>query len=144
MKILSTIIVASLVILTLFAFLNWSVLTTPTALSFGVFIVSAPLGLILLGFALGFALVLLTFAAKQRSTLFMESRRHLQELKAQRDIADRVEASRIQELRLQLEREMAALRVTIEESANGLAASIGEVDDKLDRALQVPATAGIG
>ena len=142
MRVLSSIALAALVLLGVFAALNWGVLTAPTTLSFGLFSLEASLGLILLAFALGFAFVLLGYMTTQRTTRYMEARHHAQELKAQREIAEQVEASRLQELRLQLEREMAALRTTMEESANGLAASIGEVDDKLDRVLRLPATVG--
>jgi len=138
MKILDSAILAALAALAIFAALNWDALTARTALSFVLFTVEAPLGLILMGFALGFAVVLLGYAAAQRTTLLIEARRHAQELKAQRDIAERAEASRIEELRLQLERETAALRTAIEQAANGLAASIGQVEDKLDRSLQRP------
>jgi len=75
-------------------------------LPFGAFTLQAPPGLILFGFALRFALVFLGYAATQRTAIFMESRRHAQDLKAQREITERVEASRIQGLRLQLGREV--------------------------------------
>lgn len=140
MPVLGILILVSLALLAMFAAVNWSALTAPTTLSFVAFQTEAPLGLILLGVALGFALVLLGYAAIQRTAMLMQSRRQAQELSAQRELAERAEASRIHELRLQLEQETAALRQAIEEAANGLAASIGQVDDKLDRALRGPGT----
>jgi uncharacterized integral membrane protein len=144
MNVLGSIILLSLALLAVFATVNWAALTAPTGLSFVVFTFEAPLGLILIGFALGFALLLLGYVAVQRTAMFVELRRHAQELKAQREIAEKVEASRIHELQLQLEREAGALRTCIEQTANGLAASIGELDDKLDRSLQrKPAGMGV-
>jgi uncharacterized integral membrane protein len=143
MKLLGSIILIALALLAIFAAVNWTALTAPTGLSFVAFTLEAPLGLILIGFALGFALLLLGYVAVQRTAMFVEMRRHTQELKAQREIAERAEASRIHELQLQLEREAAALRTSIEQAANGLAASIGELDDKLERSQQRQA-AGMG
>ena len=133
MGFLGIVILVALALLALFAAVNWSALTAPTILSFVAFTLEGPLGLILLGFALGFALLFLGYAAMQRTAMLMESRRHAQELKAQRDLAERAEASRLSELRQQLERDFAALRATIEESTNSLAASIGQLDEKLER-----------
>ncbi len=134
MGILGAAILVGLALLALFVSLNWSALTAPTALSFAVTTVDAPLGLLLVGVALGLALLFLAYVVMQRTAMLMESRRHAQELKALRELAERAEASRLSELRLQLEREFAQLRTAIEQSANGLAASVGELDDKLDRA----------
>ena len=136
MRILGIVILVALALLALFAAANWSALMAPTALSFVAFTVEGPLGLVLLGFAVGFALLLLGYAAAQRTSMLMESRRFAQELKAQRDLAERAEASRLAELRQQVEREFAQVRTAIEESANGLAAAIGQIDEKLPRERQ--------
>lgn len=155
MKLLGTLILLALVLLAAFAALNWDVLTAPTRVSFGFYSLDAPLGVILLGFALAVAALLLGYAVLQRAALLLESRRHAQELRTQREIAERTEASRLEALRLQLERECAELRASIqecsqrqassardleqalhkslEEAANSLAAAIGQIDDKLDR-----------
>lgn len=136
MGILGIVILVALALLALFAAVNWSALTAPTTLSFVAFTVEGPLGLILLAFALGFALLFLGYAAMQRTAMLMESRRHAQEMKAQRDLAERAEASRLAELRQQVEREFAQVRTVIEESSNGLAAAIGQIDEKLGRGGQ--------
>jgi uncharacterized integral membrane protein len=133
LKILGIAILVALALLALFAALNWGALTAPTALSFVFFTVEGPLGVILLGVALAFALVLLAYAAMQRTAMLVESRRHAHELRAQRDLAEQAEASRLHELRQQLERECAQLRATIEEATNSLAAGIGQIDEKLSR-----------
>ena len=133
MGILGIVILVALALLALFAAVNWSALTAPTILSFVAFTLEGPLGLILLSFALGFALLFLGYAAMQRTAMLMESRRQAQELKAQRDLAERAEASRLAELRQQMEREFEQVRRTIEDSSNSLAAAVGQVDDKLSR-----------
>ena len=138
MRILGSAIVIALAALGLFAASNWPALSTPARLSFVGLPLDAPLGLILLAFALGFALLLLGYAALQRTAMLLQSRRHARELAAQRDLAERAELSRVFELRGQLERETEALRVYIEQTANGLAATLGQLEDKLDRSLQRP------
>lgn len=127
------VVLVALGLLALFAAMNWSALTAPTVLSFLGATVEAPLGLILFGVAVFFALLTLAYAAWQRTAMLLEARRHAQALEAQRRLAEDAEASRLAELRAQLEREMVAVRRTIEESANGLSAVIGQLDDRLRR-----------
>jgi DNA anti-recombination protein RmuC len=98
------------------------------------------------------------YALTLRTNMLIESRRHNQELQAQRKLAETAEASRLSELRTQIEREFADVRATVgeisgqmdrnvqsmkqslDETANGLAALVGEMDDKIDRALAQNAT----
>ena len=133
MRILSGIILVVLALLAMFAALNWTVLAAPAALSIFGFRREASPGLILLGFAFTFALLSLAYAAAQRALILMEMRRQSQELEAQRNLAEHAEASRLNDLRQQLEREFAQLRTTMEQSTNSLAASIGQIDEKLGR-----------
>ena len=153
MNILGAIILAALFVLAVFALANWSVLTAPTTLSFLVFDIEGPLGIILLGITLVLVALFALYALTLRTNMLMESRRHNQELLAQRKLAESAETSRISELKTQIERESAQLRGVIgetdaridkveqamkqslEETANGLAALVGEMDDKLDRVL---------
>jgi uncharacterized integral membrane protein len=74
MKLINTLVLAALVLLFIFAALNWTALTAPTVLSFVFFRVEAPLGLILLGFALMFALLLVAYVAVQRAAMLVEAR----------------------------------------------------------------------
>jgi uncharacterized integral membrane protein len=153
MNFLGTIILAALFLLAVFTLANWAVLTAPTALSFVAFTFEGPLGVILLGVTLGLVGLFTLYALSLRTAMLMESRRHNQELQAQRKLAESAEASRLNELRAQLKQEFAQLRGAIEqagarmenaeqasrksfdETANGLAANIGEIEDKLDRIL---------
>jgi|SRR5580765_3563444 uncharacterized integral membrane protein len=130
---LAIIVIVALVLLLLFAALNWSALAAPTSLSFLGAAVQAPLGLILVATAIAFALLSFLYAAVQRTTVLLELRRHTQALEAQRRLAEEAEASRLNELRAEMRSEFAELRRTLEESANGLAATIGELGDRLEK-----------
>jgi|ERR687891_2665510 uncharacterized integral membrane protein len=146
-------VIAGLII---FAAINWGAFMTPTALSLIFLTVDAPLGLILLAIVAVLSVFFLVYVVYLQSSVLMESRRHGRELQAQRELAEQAEASRVSELRAflqdelgelmdrteasragvlarldQLERE---LRVVVEQSGNTLAAYIGEVEDRLERA----------
>lgn len=153
MNFLGAVILFALFLLAVFTLANWSALTAPTALSFLVFEVEGPLGVLLLGVTLVLVALFTLYALTLRTNMLMESRRHNQELQAQRKLAESAEASRLSELRQQIEREFALLRGSLEaagartdsleqslkraldESTNSLAAYVGEIDEKLDRAL---------
>lgn len=150
MNLLSAIILVVLLLLSVFTLANWAVLTAPTVLSFVAFNIEGPLGVILLGVTLALVALFVLYALTLRTNMLMESHRHNQELQAQRKLAESAETSRIDALRTQIEQEFAQLRGTmdarmdtvtqstklsLEESTNSLAALVGEMDDKIDRAL---------
>lgn len=153
MNLLGAAIVFALALLAVFTLANWSVLVAPTTLSFVVFELQGPLGVILLAAMLVLLALFVLYALALRTRMLMESRRQQQELQALRKLADSAETSRFDALRALVERENAALRdalggvearldrsaqtvrQSLEESANGLAALVGEMDDKIDRAL---------
>jgi len=148
-------IVLVLGVVVVFALLNWSVFTAPTALSIGFTTVEAPLGLILLGAIGALTLLFLIYLVYLQATALMESRQYSRELKNQRELADRAEESRFTELRSSLETELGRianqmadsniamntrldglahdLRSAIEQSTNSLSAYIGEIEDRLER-----------
>ncbi|MFA5082081.1 MAG: hypothetical protein WC474_06015 [Hydrogenophilaceae bacterium] len=156
MKYLGVIIIVALSLLAVFTLANWSVLTAPTLLSFIVFEVQGPLGVVLLGVTLVLVGLFALYALSMRTVMLMDSHRHKQELQAQRKLAESAEASRLSDMRAQMEREFGQLRLAVEqtggrieaveqalhksfeETANGLAAGIGEVEEKLDRVLAAP------
>jgi hypothetical protein len=139
----------------IFTFLNWSAFMSPTTLSAGFTTFEAPLGLILLGVTGILTLLFLIYIVYWQSSALMESRRYSRDLQTQREIADNAEASRFNQLRSFLEGELRQLatgniesktailsrldelerdlRSTIEQSANTLAACIGEFEDRFDR-----------
>jgi len=154
MQLRTLLLVLVLVLTAAFAAVNWSAFTAPTALSLGFTVVEAPLGLIMLALTALIAVLFLVFIVYLQTGVLLEARRHARELEAQRQLADQAEASRFTELRAFLEKEVARLaaeiasartgltarveqaegelRTAIEQSANTLAAYIGEVEDRLE------------
>ena len=144
----------------LFAVLNWAAFTAPTALTLGFADVNAPLGLIMLVLTALVSGLFLVYIVFQQAGVILEARRYAKDLKTQRELADKAEASRFTELRgfldgelrriegqgaastrevvarvAQLERQ---LEDELAETSRTLSAYIGEVDDKLDRLLPPP------
>ena len=134
-----------------FGFMNWPVLNTPVPLWLGVTTVTAPLGTLML---ILFGIVVVLMLAEQSAAL-IESRGYRRDLDAQRRLADQAEASRFTELRNYLSSEVArtdqravemqttliarmdqierSLRAALEQQVNSLAATIAELDDRLER-----------
>lgn len=138
-----------------FALLNWPAFTAPTALSLFFTTVQAPLGLIMLSLLFILALLFTVWAISLQATTLIETRRTTRELHAQRELADKAEASRFVELRSfltaellrvsqaayesradvlgRMDRMQDELRQSLEHQSNALAATIGELDDRLER-----------
>jgi hypothetical protein len=139
------------------AALNWGVLATPTAMSVGFMQVTAPLGLIMLALTVLLAIFFVAYVVYLQTTVLLETRRHTKEMQAQRDLADRAEASRFTELRNFLETQENAhmarnaerhaallarveqletmIKVRSEQTANTLGTRIGQLEDHFDRRL---------
>ncbi|WP_295538014.1 LapA family protein [uncultured Pseudacidovorax sp.] len=149
------------------AALNWGTLSAPTAMSLGVTTVTAPLGLVMLGLTILLAAFFLAYVLWLQGTVLLDARRHTKELQAQRELADRAEASRFTELRTFLESQEStlaartgerhaailarieqletALRQRADQADNTLAAHIGQLEDRLDRRpAAVPAATPVG
>ena len=127
-----------------FVAVNWSAFTAPTRLSLLVTAVEAPVGLVMLGVVVLVVLAFGAYLVVWQSAILLESRRQTKELQVQRTLADQAEASRFTELRVivhdELERladrmtqALDALRAEIRDHANSLAATIGELDDRMQR-----------
>ncbi len=138
-----------LALLVVFAVVNWGTFIAPTTLNLVFTSVQAPLGLVMLGFTALLTVVFLGYVMYVQMSALAASRKHSDELRRQRELADKAEASRFTELRQYLEQEMDGLRVSQRDSearlreeltaaANSLAASIGEVDDRLERLSPTP------
>ncbi|WP_439586588.1 LapA family protein [Hydrogenophaga sp.] len=155
MKLRTLLLVVFILLIAGFVALNFEQILLPTPLNFGVTQVQAPLGLVLLGML---ALVLVVFLAAlvySQTLHMMEVRRITRDAADQRTLADKAEASRFTELRQYLQTELqataarereladktnlkmdqvqAALTQVIEQNGNGLSASIGELEDRLER-----------
>jgi len=154
---LRTLLIVFLVgVVAIFAVLNWSAFMSETTLSVGFTTVQAPLGLVLLIVSALLALLFLIYVVYLQSSVLLENRRQSRELQNQREIAENAEASRFYQLKTSLEEALheqsnqAAqfnntllarlekldrdLRATVEQSSNSLAAYIGEVEDRFERA----------
>jgi uncharacterized integral membrane protein len=142
-------------LLALFVAVNWAAFMTPTTLSMIFGTVQAPLGLVMLVITGFVAVLFVAYALWLQGSVLMESRRMTRELDSQRQLADRAEASRFTELRTLIEMRLDAitsaiaagrighsaeivrlgdeLRLAIDQAANGHAAQLGELQDRLER-----------
>ena len=97
-----------------FVGLNWAAMNTPTDLNLGFTEIRAPLGLVLLGLMAALSVVFVAMVAYTQGTVLVETRRHAKELTAQRELADKAEASRFTDLRAHLDKEVARLSEVID------------------------------
>ena len=97
-----------------FVGVNWTEMNRPTELSLIFAHVTAPLGLVLVGLMVLLFLVFVGVMAFTQGTVLMETRRHARELAAQRELADKAEASRFTDLRQHLDQEVARLGDAVE------------------------------
>jgi len=136
-----------------FGFMNWPVLNAPLPLWLGVTTITAPLGTLMLVL---FGVVVLMRVIEQGIAL-AETRGYRRDLNAQRKLADEAEASRFTELRSYLAGELArseqrsvdtqsaviarldqlerSVRTALDQQANSLQATIGELDDRIERSV---------
>jgi len=151
MRIRMTVLLVTTLITAVFVALNWPEFVRPTPVSLGVTIVEMPLPLILL------VALLLALLAGMGNAAWTDARHerdlslHLRELQAQRNLADKAEASRFTELRhyLDLQAEQArqreavateALQATLIKGQRDMQASVELMANRL--AAQVGTIAG--
>ncbi|MBL0418801.1 hypothetical protein JI739_00440 [Ramlibacter sp. AW1] len=158
MRLRTVLVILAALLVVVFALLNWQEVTRPTSLNLGFAQVQAPMGLILLSL-LGLAtLVFMTLVASVHTRSLVESRQHAKALEAQRELADRAEASRLAELRQQIDtylnegrqRETRAaaeleqafariqrdLRQQVDQSHRALATRLGEMEGRVTQQLE--------
>lgn len=158
-------LVLAFVLLGAFAALNWQAMAAPGPLNLGVVDVTAPLGVVVLGFSAAISGLFIIYIVLLQAGVILEARRLTKEVKAQRELADTAEASRFTELRALLEGELRrieaqgaasdgefaarieqaerGMRDKLADSTGTLTAYLGEIEDKLDRALaRAPGLAG--
>lgn len=157
MKVRTIVVIILILLVAGFCGLNLEEIFRPTTLNLGVTEIQAPMGLVLLGM-LGVTLaVFLALQLYQQTTHMLEIKRLTKEANDQRILADKAEASRFTDLRQYLSTEMQSIagrerdiadrlhdrldvlqsqiERMVEQSGNGLAASIGELEDRLERRL---------
>jgi len=166
MGIRTAVLLVVVLLIAALAALNWGLIAGPVLMSIGFMQVNAPLGLIMLGLTVLLGILAIAYVVYLQSSVLLETRRHTKEMQAQRDLADRAEASRFTELRNFLETQEnahmarnaerhAALLARVEqfesgvrgrfvESERSIAAHIGQLEDRLDRhGVPVPASAAV-
>lgn len=110
MRTRTILLVVAILLVAGFAALNWGEVVRPTPLLFGPIAADAPLGLILLALL---ALTLVLFLASSiamRTQSLIDYRQHHKTLEAQRELADKAEASRFVDLRQQLDTHLKEMR----------------------------------
>lgn len=135
--------------------LNWTTLATSSQVSLGVTEIEAPLGIILLALTILLGVFFLAYVFSLQGAVLLDTRRYAKDLQAQRDLADRAEASRLTELRVALEsrlkqesdlalqhREALIERLDLlerhvaarlEQSDNTTAAYVGQLEERFSR-----------
>lgn len=146
-------------LLALFSVLNWPALTATSALTLGFTEVNAPLGLILLLVTVLVSALFVVYIVFQQAAIILETRRFAREMKEQRDLVERAEASRFMELKGAFESEVRRIEALIgaanheigvrfehleqgflarlAEADRTTSSYLGEIEDKLDRVLPV-------
>lgn len=142
-------------LLAIFVAVNWTAFMTPTVLSLIFTTVQAPLGLVMLVLTGLLAALFLGYALYLQGSVLLETRRMTRELQTQRALADQAEASRFTELRSIIEARLDQLAATLadnrirhaaesarlsdelrlanEQAMSGLAAQVGELEERLVR-----------
>lgn len=157
MNLRTLLLVVLIVGTSVFTLINWAAFTAPTTLSLVFGSVQAPLGLIMLALT-GLVMVLfVVYIVYQQAGVIVEMRRATRDMAANRELADKAEASRFTELRAFLETELRniesrigametstsqrieaaeqALAARMTEAGNGAAAHVGQLEDKLEHML---------
>lgn len=153
MRARTVLLVLAILVVAGFAAQNWPEFTRPSTLNFGVTQASVPLGLLLLGALAVVLLVFVATTAAMHSRNLVETRQHARALHAQRELAEKAEASRFTDLRQvldahlretrqresiqnsEMERTMARqhgeLRNHLEQVAHALTGRIAEMESRL-------------
>jgi uncharacterized integral membrane protein len=154
MRIRTVVLILSIVLVTGFAALNIDEFSRSTVLNMGFTTMEAPLGLVMLVLLASALLIFLAMVLFLQSAHLLEIRHHTREMRSQRDLADKAEASRFTELRQYLEEQALASQqrddvlatklldatalnqqnvlAKIDSSGDTLAAYIGELEDRLE------------
>jgi len=160
MRLRTIVLVVAILLTAGFVALNVDEFTKPSVLSLGFTTLQIPLGLLMLGLLLAALLIFMANTFYIQSKNVLEARTHNRELNAQRELADKAEASRFTELRTYLEAQVVAeqqretalgtvladrfahqqtvLLARMEQMDNTLAAYMGELEQRLSQPDAVP------
>jgi len=109
MRFRTILILAALILVGVFALVNWQAITAPTSLNFVVARVEAPLGLLMLAAIGMLSVFFLLVLARSEIAMLIESRRIAKELESARRTAAEAEASRVESLRAAVLNELAEI-----------------------------------
>ncbi len=133
MQLRSIVLLLTMLATAVLASLNWAALSAPVPVSLGVITLEAPLGLLMLGLTALLAIVGVVYVLSLQGSVLLETRRHTKELQAQRELADKAEASRFTELsaffETQQQQTHAALLARLDQLETRLAARAQESDN---------------
>ena len=136
MKTRTLFLLAVLMLIAVFAALNWGAFIAPSRLSLGIAEVQAPLGLLMLGLVVFLVALFLFFVLTLQATVLLDTRRHAKDLRANRELADKAEASRFTELRGFIETELHKLNLRDEAAQAVTLNRIEQVDRDFRAALK--------
>ncbi len=132
MNIRTLTVIVVLVLLGLFAGLNWPAFTAPTTLNLLFAKVQAPLGLVMLGVILALTLLYVLFSLGVEASALIEVRRYARELYQVRKQLENEEESRFLQLKGFLEAEFARQGETQAQLSKALSAGFGELRQGLE------------
>lgn len=136
MRVRTVLFVLAALVVVVFALLNWGEIMRPTELNLGWRMAAAPLGLVLLGLLLLAGVAFMAASASTYTRHLMETRQQAKALQAQRDLADRAEASRFTDLRQQVEAHLRESRQREADHASELDQAVGRHLRELRNQLQ--------
>ena len=157
MRLRSLVLLLTVLAIAALAILNWPALAVSTPVSLGLISVEAPLGLLMLALTTLLGVVCVVYVLSLQGSVLLETRRHTKELHAQRELADKAEASRFTELRAFLEsqhqqshaallsridRMEERLAARAEQSDNSTAAYVGQLENQMASRSQSVTHAG--
>jgi len=146
MKSRIALLVLIIVLIGVLGFFNFPYLAQTVPMSLGFTSIDAPLGLILMALTALMAVVFVAYVIAMQGAWLLEARAHAKEMAAQRELADKAEASRFTELRVAIEslhREEerrllermdvleSHLHARAQESDNSTAAYVGQLEQQL-------------
>ena len=140
-------LLAAAAAIAVFLFINWRSFAAETTVNFLFFKIDMPMGVLLLAVTAPLIAGVAIYMGVRHGTMLVEYRRQAKELEAQRALADSAEGSRFTELSVILKDELAkldrrldasfdSLRTEVRDAERSIAASLGEMDDRLQRAAQ--------
>jgi hypothetical protein len=131
MRLKSLLILAAAGLTGLFIVLNLKVFAAPAKLNLVLTQAEVPVGAIMLMLFAVALVVLWILVSGWQGTLLAEFRRQAKELEVQRQLAESAEASRFTELGTLIREEVAKLRTELQDTEHSIAATLGEMDDRL-------------